>query len=667
MKTNNIKSIDIYFDSQNTCYYVRFTFSSYDELPSFYEMNKEQKTLLYSMFPELEAFGKHPGDETIEKDFDPKIEAYNERCRNSYRIKWKAYMDGVLEQINQKEMIQILEKKRKSGNFVSINYDKTPNDDVIIDFIENYKSDIKDQYMTYYCDECKQWRYGIIKNKKVKCKCGKSFSYDDYDNDKKLFKFSGANALNKAAAKAAEMAAENNSSQTSNPFIESKDRSFYYNGMTYQFTLGDFMALHEMLYQNCAIESVFQVNSGKITFQLDYENYLKGISKRENINSEWKSLYQKKSEILLKINEVYDNVNGAMLGFYLYFHYYIHTRSKALRWRIENTIYSFSSPEDYVVKLCAAFQSQNNALINTLISLYNDQTCQYFFQNYDSRKIELSRLIFEKTNGKYVYINENNKVIDFGTEFINRLSVVDDQITEKIEFIYAIQGDDAFWKLICGSYSDYDFYSSTSNDYYDLLCYYQFAIQGKSILNYRSLQIKNAIDGMEYIRTIVSNAYLRRNNITQQRYQDLLSLIFDTSLLDSVIFRNENIVKVGRRDSKQPLIDTLKSLLKSTESIPSINAYLFCLNLVDKNVKFYFDDRLDTLLGHAKYLMSMDDTRRNRIADYISSNEVKEVLKCIFAEGQYEKILDEGKAAFQKMKQALNEIQDVSHTSAKRR
>lgn len=654
MKKNSIKSIVIYFDARNADYYVRFIFSRNEELPGFDEMSPEQKQLLYSEFPELFEFGKKPSEETIEEKIDPKIKEYNERCRDSFRIKWKVYVGDVLVQINQNAIIKRLEKQY--GAFTAIDYDGSADDTSIIDFIENYKTNAKVQYMTYYCATCKQWRYGKVVKRKVRCQCGEVISIDD---DGVL--------LFSSLIKAAEKAIEKNSSQTSDQPIGSKARSFYYKGTTYGLNLREFKVLHEVLYNDCAIDSIFtQDESGKIKFQLDYENYLRGISEKK-IDTELTELYKKRLRILVEINSASNNICGVMPGFYWYFKEYGLTKSTALCWRTEDAFYSFNSPTEYVSELCSASTSK----IDDLISLYNEQTCQYFFQGYDSRKIELSRLIFERTGGRYVYIDENNKVIDFGTEFIRHLSVIDDQISAKNEFIVSIHGDEAFWELVRGSYDRDDGYWSTSSEnYYDVLCYYQFAILGKSILNYRSLQIKNSKDGMEYIRAVVSNAYLKRDEMTQRRYQDLLGLIFHTSLLDKLVFRNEGVVKVGQVGS-EPLIDTLMVLLKPAELMPGIKAYLFCLSSVDKKVRFQFGGRADTLLGHAKYLNGVADSGKGALMDYISSTEVKEVLQCIFAD-RYKAILDDGSNAFQDLKQSLEElrkgidkrIQNISYAKA---
>lgn len=660
MRKKSIKSIDIYFDARNADYFVRFVFSDNEELPGFEEMSLEQKQILYTEFPKLAELGKRPSEETIEEIIDPKIKEYNERCRNSIRTKWKVYVGDVLVQINQCAIIKRLEKQSKT--FGQIKYDGSADDSTIIGFIEDYKSNTKVQYMAYYCDKCKQWRYGKVVNKRVRCQCESVFSTDD--DSVQLFK--GDNSL----IEAAERVIEKNSSQSLKHSIESKARSFYYKGTTYGLNLGEFKVLHEVLYNDCAIDSIFvKEESGKIKFQPDYENYLRGISEKK-IDSELTELYKKRIRILTEINSASNDICGEMSGFYWYFMEYGLTKSTALCWRIGNAYYSYNSPDEYVSELCLT----PTLGMDALISLYNEQTCQFFFQGYDSRKIELSRLIFEKTGGRYIYIDENNKVTDFGKDFIRHLSVVDDQVATKNAFILAIHSNEAFWELVRGSYDREDGYWSISGEtYYDVLCYYQFAIQGKSILNYRSLQIRNSKEGMEYIRAVVLNAYLKRDDLTQRKYNDLLSIIFHTSLLDKLVFRNEGIVKVGQAVT-EPLIDTLMNLLKPTDLVPDFKAYLFCLSSVDKKVRFHFGGRTDTLLGHAKYLNGVAINGNKSLADYISSAEVQELLKYIFRD-QYSTILSDATEAFQNLKQNLDElrrgtdkiIQDISYARAKGR
>ena len=659
MRKNSIKSIDIdvYFDARNADYYVRLVFSGNEELPGFDEMSPEQKQALYTEFPELVKLGKKPREETIEEIIDPKIKEYNERHPNTLRTKWKVYVGEVLVQINQAAIIKKLEKQ--FGNFVSIKYVGSADDVAIISFIEDYKSNAKVQFMAYNCGKCKQWRYGKVVNKKVRCQCGSIFS----TNDNEVFLFTGDNALTQAAEKTI----EKNSSQSVDQTVESKARSFYYKGTTYGLNLREFKVLHEVLYNDCAVNSIFvKDETGRIKFQPDYENYLRAISEKK-IDGDLTELYKKKVRIIGEINSASNYICGVMPGFYWYFKEYGLTKSTALCWRVGNTQYSYDSPAVYVAEFCSAPVT----IKEELISLYNEQTCQYFFQGYDSRRIELSRLIFENTGGKYIYIDENNKVTDFGADFIRHLSAVDDQIATKNEFILAIHGDEAFWELVKGSYDLDDGYWSTSGEtYYDLLCYYQFAIMGKSVLNFRSLQIRNSKEGMEYIRAIVSNAYLKSDEMTQKRYHDLISLIFHTSLLDKLVFRNEGIIKAGQTGTL-PLIDTLMGLLDPTEIAPSIKAYLFCLSSVDKRVKFQYSGRIDTLLGHAKHQNNAVTNGNNALAEYIASSEVQELLQYIFAD-RYDTILADTTGAFQTLKQNLDDlrrgidkkIQDISYARA---
>ncbi|MCH5157415.1 MAG: hypothetical protein J1G02_06050 [Clostridiales bacterium] len=639
MKKNEIKSIEIYFDPKSTDYFVRICVAQGQELPGFDEMSPEQKQILYNEFPELAKLGKRPSEEAIEEYIDPKIKLFNERSSNSVRTKWKLFKEVALESINQTAVINRLE--RQLGSFVATSYDGSADDGSIVQFIRDFKNNAKAQYLVFYCDSCKHWEYGKLVNRKVRCSCGNVFTIESED----VYSFTGEYAR----IKAAELAIEKNNGATGDGVTaEPKARSFYYRGGNYGLSLQEFKALHDVLYYDCAVDSVFTTDEqGRIKFQPDYEGYLHGISDK-NINDDLTDLYRRKGRIIAEINSASNEVCGTMSGFYWYFKEYNLTKSRSLHWRVDKKHYRFDTPEEYVESLCSVKASERDALL----SLYNSQTCQYFFKGYDGTRIELSRLIYEKT-GKFVYIDENGAITDFGHDFIRKLSAVDDMIATKNEFITAIYDDEAYWNQIKGSFDRNDGYWSTADEtYYDRLCYYQFAIQGKTTLNYRSLQIRNSKDGMEYIRSIVTNAYQRNDELTRNRFADLLKLIFKTTLLDKLVFRNEGIVKVGQ--SPLPLIDNLSRMLAPADASPDIKAYLFCLNTVDKKVKFMYKGRLDTIAGHAKYFNSITDGNR-MLDEYLESEELKILLQYIFAD-RYEAIVNSATQAFNSLKQQLDDL-----------
>lgn len=641
MKKNSIQSVDIYYDAGRSEYYVRIAVSDGCELPAFEEMNEAQMGELFEAYPELKAY-RNASPETIEELVDPKIKEYNLAARDSLRVRWKAYIYGGLVQINRPAIIKRLEKGL--GDFTPIAYEgglENVTDSSIISAIEDYKNSVKVQYMVYRCEKCGRWRYGRAVNKKVKCVCGSVYSADD-----DVLLFTGETAL----VRAAETAIEKNSAPAAAPATEIRARSFYYKGFAYGLNLREFRVLHEVLYGDCATEAVFARDAGgRISFQPEYENYLCAIAQKQ-IDEKITQIYKRRARIIAEINSSYGGESGLMSGFYGYFMEYGLTRSAALCWRTEDGYFTYNSHAEYVSDLCAAPAERQKQII----SLFNELTCRYFFVGYDCRRIELSRLICENSDGGFVYVDDNDRLTDFGRNFIAELSVNDERVPVKREFMLAIHGDEKFWEQVRGSYDLEDGYWSSSGDsYYDLLCYYQFAITGKKVLNYLSLRIVNGREGMDYIRSVVTGGYLGAGANAERQYADLVSLMFGTSLLDKLVFRNDGVLK-GKGGSV-PFVDTLMDMLNSDAAAPGIRAYLFCLETADRRTKFRYGGRADTLLGHAKRLCGGAENGSNALADYVSCNDVQEVLQCIFAD-RYGELLREGEAAFRALKNSTDEL-----------
>lgn len=412
-----------------------------------------------------------------------------------------------------------------------------------------------------YDSECGQIEFGRLINGKATCtKCGHAIALTDNN----VSKFFGENALMRAAQSVNEKKAKkSDEQQNASPAYLPKARSFYYNKTTYGINLPEFKALHEVLFSDCAIDKVFVTDDkGTISFSPDYDNYLRIICEK-GVDTK---LYKSKVRIIREINSASNALYGAMAGFYWYFNEFGLTKSSSLHWRVGDALFAFKSPQDYVSALCSADAKKRQAII----SLFNEQTCQYFFKNYEYSIIELSHLIYD-TTGKFVYIAENNDTfIDFDSNFINHLSDFDDKIAARNDFIEAIHDDRIFWDKIKGSMDDYDGYFSTADEtYYDRLCFYQFAIQGKSIVKYKSLQIRDSKEGIEYIKSVVTSAYLRRDNNTQMRFRDLTQMLLKTALFNSMIIGTEGVVKSGQIGSI-PFIERLTELVSETNNTPSL-------------------------------------------------------------------------------------------------
>lgn len=647
MKKLNAK-IDVFFNAQKRDYYIRIRTSRREELPSYGDMTTdEQKQLLCAEYPEIANLlrKKKPSDEEIELDIDPKIKEYNERTRAMVRRRWKLFYCGSLRQINDEADSIILDKKVTT--FTDLKYEGSLDDSAIIKFIQDHQSESgKDIYIAFECSECGQIEFGRLINGKATCtKCGHAIALTDSN----VSKFVGENALMRAAQSVNEKKAKkSDEQQNASPAYLPKARSFYYNKTTYGINLPEFKALHEVLFSDCAIDKVFVTDdNGTISFSPDYDNYLRIICEK-GVDTK---LYKSKVRIIREINSASNALYGAMAGFYWYFNEFGLTKSSSLHWRVGDALFAFKSPQDYVSALCSADAKKRQAII----SLFNEQTCQYFFKNYEYSIIELSHLIYD-TTGRFVYIAENNDTfIDFDSNFINHLSDFDDKIAARNDFIEAIHGDRIFWDKIKGSMDDYDGYFSTADEtYYDRLCFYQFAIQGKLIVKYKSLQIRDSKEGIEYIKSVVTSAYLRRDNNTQMRFRDLTQMLLKTALFNSMIIGTEGVVKSGQIGSI-PFIERLTELVSETNNTPTIDAYLFCLNTINKRTKIEYNGNVDTLLNlaHAQIKAEKGD---GIYVKFILDESINTVIKSILGES-YENIQSESATFLDKVNSEIKKLQ----------
>ena len=646
MKKANVE-VDVFFDAQKKDYYIRIKTFRREELPSYEDMtSEEQKQMLCDEYPELVALlrKKKPSYEDIELDIDPKIREYNERTRAMLRIRWKLYYGGIVRQINDDGDALTLDKKVHT--FVDLKYDGNADDTAIIKFIQQHQSENgKDVYIAFECASCGNIGYGRMIAGKTKCnRCGQAITL----NDQNVSKFAGENALFRAAQSASEKRSrQQNESQTENVNVLPKTRAFYYNKISYGISLPEFKALHEMLYSDCAVEKVFVIEeSGNIIFNPAYESYLRILSEK-GINSK---PYKSRQKILTHINSASNGLCGAMAGFYWYFNEYELTQSSALKWRTDKALYSFKSAQEYITTLCAEDNAVNK---ENLISLFNEQTCQYFFKGYDFSFIELSHLIFDITN-TFIFITDDGKGLqDFGRDFISHLSDFDDKIGGRNEFIEAIRADIPFWDKIKGRMDDMDGYWCESGDgtYYDRLCYYQFAIQGKTIMKYKSLQIKDTEAGIEYIKSIITSAYIRRDGVTQSNFFNLIQMLYKTELFNSMVIGNERFAKVG----SIPFIKGLMRVVNVSDRIPTIEAYLFCLNSINKRTKIEYGGKVDTLLNHA-YAQINSDSGTGAYLNFVLSDSVSYFIKTLL-EDQYDSIKTESENYFNNIISELNQKQ----------
>lgn len=661
-------TIQIFFDSKNSIYYVRYERSCAVLLPEFREMNdRQQEDFLREIYTEDEAVGYIKKLEKNRKIFyesdimntiGKAIRVRNAESEKSARtdVSWKYCWQTELVPVSplrEKQLEEQLsvEKGSAGAELTEIGYDGVADDAAIVQAIVEHRQNKKKKYLVFFCDRCKRWQYAEIRFDQVRCQCGISYA-TKAEFSHPCFQYEGDRARFRASEKAFE---QNEAQKEEEKADVIEARPYYYkgetvrNGKIYGLTLSDCEALHERLYLNCDVEKVFCLGeSGTIAFNPEYEAYMKGLADRKIGGMQ--RIYKRKTGILAEIYGAGQDLKAMMSGFYRYFMENGLTKSKALCWREAGQVYRFPSSERFALSFCALPAEKRKALL----PLYNSDTCTYFFDGYDDRRIELSRLIYEKCGGRFLYIDADDKIYDFGTDFIEKLHVEDGLSLVKNEFIQAIYDDFEFWDHVRGAYEDEEGYlSGEDENYYDKLCYYQFSIGGKRVLQYRGLSIRNSRDGIHDVKSIIRDCYLASDGLAQEKFSDLISLFFHTTLPETLRVLGEGTVRTSKGETA-PFLPRLKELLNAEETKPSLSAYLFCLDTVSKSTKLWYGGRCDTLMGHAAFQSSAG--KAGAFRELSASSEAAEILKYIYAE-RYESICTESGHAFSALTQALKEFQ----------
>lgn len=564
--------------------------------------------------------------EFIKEEVAPAIAEYNRSHTGVTTVRWLRCngKTGEVRQINDKAELAAIE--RAAPQLTDLNYDGGYDYTRISAFVVEHAKSSKPEYIVFKCEKCNRYGYGELVRGKAKCGgCGDIVGERD---DAVKAKFGSVAA---AAGEAARLnAGETRSEKTDTP------QRFYYKDKLYGFGVRDCEALHARLYADCAVAEVLDGDPPE-GFTKKYGSYLSGL----DANGVMSELCAKRDSAL---TEARNNMLSAPAAFYAYFAENKLAGTDALCRRVGDEVFYFATPEDYAKRLADA----DGRTLAVLTEIFDDATRAYFLNGeYDAGLSELSRLVYDKT-GRFVYYRENGARIDFGTTFMRDLAKHDGRIAERDGFLQAIIDDHRFWERVCGACA-YDYYDAATDDYYDRLCFYAFAVGGKKALVYKRLNIPNSKAGVDYIRDIVVNAYLRHTGDMYGELTELLALPL-IERLDAVYSTSVN--------GTENFIDGLRSRACGKGALPDINTYLYCVNARDRReVKFIYDGAADTAFGHARRAAERVATDPNGVAQYLDSAELAAALEYIFGADGLAKNRDRASSAFAALKETVAAIE----------
>ena len=619
----------------------------------------------------------------------PIIEKYNDDILRSQITRYYKLVGHKLIEID---------KLPKDAGFKA-DYDGEQSPEEIIAFINALDKNLsKIEYAVFECPKCHKKQYQPIKHNKVRCvteKCSpEGIDIDSLPCDKttKIFD-QGDSATNEANAidylykkkeddkrEQTETKEENITAQRLVPF--------YFGGNTYRFSATDCDSLHVNLYNAFAVDEILVITDNGVGFTENYRRYIKSLQDC-GVNS---YLYKDLKVALSHINSQEYSLSPISKAFYWFINKYCLKSVRSLFWRIDDEVVSFDNKKQFIDKLLTAKEQNRQQLIfiyEQVASL--DDLENNFFQGYSGSLIELSFMIFNET-GLFVYITKD-LLINFGTSFIDHLHDVDDLVVTRNLFIDNIKDScQPFWELIKGkTFEDYSdgFFESSDGTYYDKLCYYQYAIQGKRQIKYKSIVLMDSKEGFSYIKNIVRNVYLSRDERSQELYSQLIEMLRNEAFWDNDRF---SILKATRDEDKKTheivlSFENLRNLvIQERSNIPSLGLYLKCIDTSSKNVaktRFYYKSRLFTLVEHIKKLVEYGDTKTilNEIHQFYSNSDVICIIDEILnntKEGGSRKFREEQDKAFnvlcqeakklndeladERKRNASNEIKGVNHT-----
>ncbi len=594
--------IKIHYD-QNFNFYVERIPVGKKSLPAFISMSMSEKETLADTYPDKGEIimTAQPGSRLAKEVVEPLIEEYNRDCRSSsvtraYKIS-KGYKFVLIDSLQM-----------STYGLQHPQYDGSDDTDEIINFIKGLEKELKrESYGVFKCPVCHKIQYQSVVKKRVSCSCGQQFDSEICDS---IFTSENNEAPRTAAVNRVIQLQKKDSALE--PREDVPDFAglypFTYQGVVYRISLPECKSLHRVLYSNFACELVFEIKGdGNIGFTDSYLKYLKSLSDN-NIRED---LYRAVRKVQNEINAQANSIKSVERAFYWYINNYDLNEDQSLVWRVDAKIYKFKTIEKYVQSFIAAGIEEKSQLMR----LFNDLTCgeNNLFYGYNSNDVsEISRLIYDVSN-QFIYVS-GDTIVDFGTDFIEQLHLVDTLVPARNIFLESIIRNYKFWDKIKNAFDVSDLgYKSNDETYYDRLCFYQFAITGKRVLRYKNLSIKNSQTGFSAIKAIIRDAYLIGDESSIKQFRVLVELVNNQNLcerLEKLPPVTETITFNSDRSQESITFETLRQkLVLSTKEIPSIELYLICSDLTGdehKKIRVRFDGRMNTFSGHLRHILESE-------------------------------------------------------------
>lgn len=596
--------IKIHYD-QNFNFYVERIPVGKKSLPAFISMSMSEKIILADTYPDKGEFimTAQPGSRLAKEVVEPLIEEYNRSCKGSgvtrvYKIS-KGYVFTLIDSLQM-----------PTYGLKHPQYDGSDDTDEIISFIKGLEKELKkESYGVFKCPACHKIQYQSVVKKRVLCSCGQQFDSEICDS---IFTSENNEAPRTAAVnRVIELQKKdfppNPEPRETGPNFDGL-YPFTYQGVVYRISLPECKSLHRVLYNAFACELVFEVKGdGNIGFTDSYLKYLKSLSD----NNIRKDLYRAVRKVQNEINAQANSIKSIERAFYWYINNYDLNENQSLVWRVDAKVYKFKTIDKYVQSFIAAGTEERLQLMQ----LFNDLTCgeNNLFYGYNSNDVgEISRLIYEVSK-QFIYVSDDT-IVDFGTDFIEQLHLLDTLVSARNIFLESIIRNYKFWDKIKNAFDVSDLgYKSSDETYYDRLCFYQFAITGKRVLRYKNLSIKNSQTGFSAIKTIIRNAYLIGDESSIKQFRELVELANNQNLcerLEKLSPVTETITFNSDRTQESITFETLRQkLVLSTKGMPSIELYLICSDLTGdehKKIMVRFDGRMNTFSGHLRHILESE-------------------------------------------------------------
>lgn len=637
-------SVYIYRDGKTREFYAKTVKSLAGEaLPEYAEDKRDMLAdRLGAAFPELSELVENLRSdmdipqEYVTTEIAPAIERYN-AASATYLTRWLLFDEKrkTFVQINDKSRLSRLsrdetrlENTEYSGGF---DYAK------MIEHIKAAKEKSVGAYLVFLCPSCGKPEYGELIRGKVACdECGRIVAERDECVKAKF------GTIAEAAGKVMQLRRGDGKKET-----EVLPQKFFYDGKLFGFGAQDAKMLFSLLYRDLAASELFTcaVTDGVTCvdgFTAKFDSYLSGMHR----NGVMPELYDGK-ECFLSVARA--EMLGADDAFYKYF-CEIGQGDAGLR-RVDGEVLRFASPTEYAAALVSA-----KVGFAPLVHMFDALACEFFLGGeYEPTRAELTRFVYEKT-GRFMYFGTDGgepQSVDFGKTFISDLVKRDGQISARDMFLETVKSNYRLWDEVKGEYDYVRSYEPVRSDYYDRLCFTEYAVGGYRRLRYGRLEIRNDDYGKSAVKRIVVNAYMNGGSAEYNELVELmgLPLIEQLEALDAP------------SKSGESFIEEIRSRLGKDE-VP-VELYMYCADARDRrSVKILYGGASDTVLGHAK--REIKKNRGEGLRAFLQNRGVRSALECMYGKDAIERNRAEAKSQFGAMCAAIAKLK-TTNTQPKRR